>query len=73
MNRKMCSWSPTHSIFWWFESIIIHESRSSKSLKSTEIYINVEQAMFKEKDDDEFHVKVAQKPKEVKALLEVGF
>ncbi len=43
-----------------------------KSLQSTEIYINVEQALFDDADD-EFHVKVAQDPKQVKALLEVGF
>ena len=43
-----------------------------KSLQSTEIYINVEQAIFDERDD-EFHVKVARNPEEVKALLTVGF
>jgi len=43
-----------------------------KSLQSTEIYINVEQALFDEADD-EFQVKVTRNPKQVKALLEVGF
>jgi len=43
-----------------------------KSLQSTEIYINVEQAIFDERDD-EFHVKAARNPEEVKALLTVGF
>ncbi|MBS7616500.1 tyrosine-type recombinase/integrase [Candidatus Bathyarchaeota archaeon] len=43
-----------------------------KSLKSTEIYINIEQAIF-ENAPEEFHVKVAQTPEEIKALLEVGF
>ena len=43
-----------------------------KSLKNTEIYINIEQALFTDQTD-EFHVKVAEKTEEIKALLEVGF
>ena len=43
-----------------------------KSLKSTEIYINIEHTLF-EPSDDAFTVKVAEKPEEVKALLEIGF
>jgi len=43
-----------------------------KSIKNTEIYINIEQALFTDQPD-EFHVKVAEKPEEIKALLEVGF
>jgi hypothetical protein len=43
-----------------------------KSLRSTEIYINIEESLF-ESGNDEFTVRVADKPDEVKALLEVGF
>ncbi|MCJ7431121.1 site-specific integrase [Candidatus Bathyarchaeota archaeon] len=43
-----------------------------KSLRNTEIYINVEHAIF-QSETDEFHVKVAEKPEEIKTLLEVGF
>jgi integrase len=43
-----------------------------KSIKNTEIYINIESAMF-EPSRDEFTVRVAEKAEEVKALLEVGF
>lgn len=43
-----------------------------KSLRSTEIYINIEQTIF-EPSSDEFTVKVTSKPEEVKALLEMGF
>ena len=43
-----------------------------KSLRSTEIYINIEQTIF-EPSSDEFTVKVVSNPEEVKALLEVGF
>jgi hypothetical protein len=41
-------------------------------LRSTEIYINIERTLF-EQTTDGFTVKVAEKPDEVKALLEVGF
>jgi len=43
-----------------------------KSLRSTEIYINIEQTIFEPSSDD-FTVRVVEKPDEVKALLEVGF
>lgn len=41
-------------------------------LRSTEIYINIKQTIF-ESGSDEFTVRVVDKPKEVKSLLEVGF
>jgi len=43
-----------------------------KSLKSTEVYINIEQAVFNDADD-EFHVKIAASLEEACKLLEVGF
>jgi hypothetical protein len=43
-----------------------------KELRNTRIYINIERTMF-ESGSDEFTVKVATNPEEVKALLEVGF
>jgi hypothetical protein len=43
-----------------------------KNIRNTEIYINLEEAVFNS-TNDEFHVKVAEKPGEIKALLEVGF
>jgi hypothetical protein len=43
-----------------------------KSLKSTEIYINIERTVF-EPSSDEFTVKVTDNAEDVKALLEVGF
>jgi hypothetical protein len=43
-----------------------------KSLKSTEIYINIERTVF-EPSSDEFTVRVVDKAEEVKTLLEVGF
>lgn len=43
-----------------------------KKLDTTLLYIQIEQALFKE-TSDEFTVKVAKKSDDVKALLEVGF
>ena len=44
-----------------------------RSIKNTEIYITIERTLFSESSDDEFTVKVAGKPGEIKSLLEVGF
>jgi len=41
-------------------------------LQSTEIYINLEQALFKE-ETDEFHVKAVKTLDEIRKLVEVGF
>jgi integrase/DNA-directed RNA polymerase subunit M/transcription elongation factor TFIIS len=43
-----------------------------KSIRNTEVYINIEHAIF-QSETDEFTVKIAEKPEEIKALLEVGF
>ena len=45
----------------------------NKSLKNTEIYITVERTLFGESGNDEFTVKVAETPEDIKALPEVGF
>lgn len=54
---------------------ILHlkEFLGHKSLDSTLIYINIERAIFGAGDHSELHVKSAETPEEVKALLEVGF
>lgn len=43
-----------------------------RSIKSTMLYIHIDKALFTVKSD-EFHVKVAAKPEEIRALLEAGF
>jgi len=43
-----------------------------KSLRSTELYITIERTIL-ENSSDEFTVKVASKPEEIKSLLETGF
>jgi len=44
-----------------------------KKVDNTLIYINIERAVFGGVPTDEFHVKVAQTPEEIKGLLETGF
>ena len=52
---------------WHVKKVLGH-----KSLQSTEIYINIEQAIF-QFTDDEYHVKVAHNLKEACTLIEAGF
>jgi hypothetical protein len=43
-----------------------------RKLESTEICINIEHTLFEAGANDEFTVKVIEKPEEIKAPLEVG-
>jgi len=70
-----------HTFRHWKATTLYHQTKDPyyvkhflghKSLTSTEVYINIERTMF-ESTCDEFTVKVAEKPDEVKALLETGF
>jgi len=70
-----------HTLRHWKATMEYHKTKDPwhvkqllghKSIRSTEIYINIEQAIF-QTTSDEFHVKVAEKPEEIKKLLEVGF
>ena len=54
------------------DPLIVKEFLGHKKLDTTLLYIQIEQALFKE-GDDEFTVNVTKKPDEIKALLEVGF
>jgi integrase len=72
-----------HSFRHWKATMLIHQTHGDlyyvkqflghKSVKNTEIYLHVERTIFGESGNDEFAVKVAEKPEEVKSLLEVGF
>jgi hypothetical protein len=44
-----------------------------KSLKSTETYINIEHTLFEAGVNDQFTVRIAENPEEIKELLQVGF
>jgi integrase len=71
-----------HTIRHWRATMLYHQTKDilhvkeflgHRSLDSTLTYINIERAIFGCPDSSEFHVKVAQTPEEIKALLEVGF
>lgn len=70
-----------HTLRHWKATMLQHQTHDPwyvkqflghKSIKNTEIYINIEKTLF-EPGSDEFTVKVTDKPEEVKSLLEVGF
>ncbi|MCJ7718419.1 tyrosine-type recombinase/integrase, partial [Candidatus Bathyarchaeota archaeon] len=44
-----------------------------KDIRNTMVYINIEHTIFGAGADDEFTVKVTEKPEEIKTLLETGF
>jgi len=70
-----------HTFRHWKATMLYHQTKDPyyvkqflghKTLKNTEIYITIEKTLFGEYSD-EFTVKVASKPEEIKALLETGF
>jgi integrase len=70
-----------HTFRHWKATVEYHKTKDilhvkkllgHKRVENTEIYIDIEQALY-QTQNDEFHVKVASKPEEIKALLEVGF
>ena len=70
-----------HTFRHWKATMLYHQTKDPeyvkrflghKTLKNTEIYITIEKTIFGEYSD-EFTVKTASKPEEVKALLEAGF
>jgi integrase len=71
-----------HTFRHWKATMLYHQTKDPyyvqhflghKKLTSTEIYINIEHTLFEAGANDEFTVKVAEKPEEIKALLETGF
>jgi integrase len=70
-----------HSFRHWKATTLYHQTKDPlfvkeflghKKLDSTLLYIQLEQALYKE-DSSEFHVAIARTPEEIKKLLEVGF
>jgi integrase/ribosomal protein S27AE len=70
-----------HTLRHWKATTLYHQTKDiyyvkeflgHKSIKNTEIYITIERTLFAP-SNDEFTVKVAKKPEEIKELLEVGF
>ena len=71
-----------HTFRHWKATMLYHQTKDPyyvkeflghRSIKNTEIYITIEHAIFSESSDDEFIVKVANNPEEIKTLLEAGF
>jgi integrase len=70
-----------HTFRHWKATTLYHQTKDPyyvkdflghKSLKNTEIYINIEHTIFEPTSED-WTAKVVQQPDEVKSLLEVGF
>jgi len=70
--RTLRHWKGTMEYHRTLDAKYVQKILGHKSLQSTEIYINIEQALF-QNENDEFHVKVARKADEAAKLVEVGF
>lgn len=65
-------WKATYEYHRTKDPYYVKQFLGHKSLKNTEIYITIERTLF-EPGNDEFTVKVTEKPEEIKSLLETGF
>jgi integrase len=65
-------WKATHEYHRTKHPYYVKQFLGNKCLKNTETYVTIERTLF-EPRNDEFAVKVTDKPEEVKSLLEVGF
>ena len=71
-----------HTLRHWKATITYHQTKDPyyvqhllghKALSSTEVYINIDHALFEAGANDQFTVRIAQEPEEIKELLEAGF
>jgi integrase len=71
-----------HTLRHWKATTLLHQTKDAyyvkefpghRSIKNTEIYITIERTIFNEYGNDEFNIRVADKPEEIRKLLEVGF
>jgi integrase len=71
-----------HTFRHWKATMLYHQTKDAhyvqhflghKSIKNTEIYINIEHALFQSGPNDKFTVKVSEDPKEIAELLADGF
>jgi integrase len=65
-------WKATMEYHKTKDPMYVKEFLGHKKLDTTLLYIQIEQALFSE-ESDEYIVKVATNPEQIKALLEVGF
>ena len=71
-----------HTLRHWKATMTYHQCKDPyyvqhllghKSIKSTEIYINIEHTLFEAGANDQYTVRIVEKPEEIKELLEAGF
>jgi integrase len=66
-------WKATMEYHRTKDPLYVKELLGHKKLDTTLLYIQIEKNLFQSDSQDEFVVKVAKTPEEVKSLLEVGF
>jgi integrase len=66
-------WKATMEYHKTKDILYVKQLLGHKNIQNTLIYITIEKALFQQDQEEEFHVKVAQSPEEIKALLEAGF
>jgi len=71
-----------HTFRHWKATMLYHQTKDPyyvqhflghKSITSTEIYINIEHTLFEAGANDQFTVRITEKPEEIKEYLEAGF
>jgi hypothetical protein len=61
-------------LYHWTNSLeYVQKFLDHKDIRNTIIYINIEHAIFDLGVDDEYVVKLTDRPEEIKLLLEMGF
>jgi integrase len=66
-------WKATQLYHQTKDILCVKEFLGHRRLDSTLLYINLEKAIYHEGNTDNFHVKIAETPQEIRELLEVGF
>jgi len=66
-------WKATMEYHKTKDILYVKQLLGHKNIQNTLIYITIEKALFQHGLEEEFHVRVAQKPEEIKAFLEAGF
>jgi len=66
-------WKATQLYHQTKDILYVKEFLGHKKLDSTLRYINIEKALYYDDKPEDFHVKIAEKPEEIRGLLEVGF
>ena len=66
-------WKATMEYHKTKDILYVKQLLGHKNIQNTLIYITIEKALFQHSLEEEFHVRVTQKPEEIKAFLEAGF